>query len=285
MLLLSLACRGDAVDSTPPESVPLSESGESGHTGDTGGPDEAEIFSSSAEGYGFALALDGQAVLVGAPWAGEVHLLEGGLHSSEGHGYGYSLAVGDEVRIGDALSGPAVIRWFEGWLESDGAGALFHGEAVNLPERPADLAIWGDRRVAGLARGEAALMIDGVVIERPEDFDGAGYSLCVADVDSDGSEELIVGAPNAGRVHVLESDDFEDALTFEAEGRFGHALACSEGRLAVGAPMQSAVFVYDDLEPRPLLTAEVDQLGASLLFVGEDLYAGAPGSNAVVRFR
>ncbi|HJN73346.1 MAG TPA: FG-GAP repeat protein [Myxococcota bacterium] len=293
---LLLACNGDGDSPIHRESLPVDDTA----LVETGEPPER--FVGEGGGYGHALASDGDRVFVSAPWIGSVYELDGTLHTLGPVGSGYAMAYDDDLLMGNPLEGTlsdgtegeygAVVRRDGGWLLSRGLGAEFPSGPVALPERPADLALWNGQRVAGMAHGTHALSIEEELVERLEPGDGAGYALCVADVDSDGVDELVVGAPNAGVVYLVE-DELETAESVVGEGRFGHSLACAEGLLVVGAPMSGAelageVVIYEDLDPVAVVEGEVgDTLGASVLLSGDRIFAGAPGSTegAVLRLR
>lgn len=297
---LLLACNGPEDVEPVDDSVVVDESTVI-HSGDTGAA--MVRFVGAGGGFGHALTWDGERVLVGAPWAGSVHGLDNSEVASGDEGFGFALAVGEELLVGNPLDGSlldgrvdsygAVVRFDGEWLLSNGASAEIGSDIVDLPRRPSDLVRWNGLLVAGFASGEDALWIEGATVPRPEAEDAAGYALCVGDVDSDGADELVVGAPNAGVVYVLDSVDFGDAEVLEGQGRFGHAVACGDGLLVVSSPLfaedlAGAVRIYDDLVPSTLIEGESgDWLGTSVLVVEDAVYAGAPGSieGAVLRLR
>ncbi len=144
-------------------------------------------------------------------------------------------------------------------------GVVVDGVFVAYDVQPSALAWHGGELLVGHARGAT----DEV------------YALCA-------SNTLIArGAPLSGKV-TLETDAGEEV--FEGTGRFGHALACGEDEVIVGAPEQGAVW---SLRPgqEPVRLAEEDSLGVSVLLTGDGaIYAGAPGSTnssggSVVRLR
>ncbi len=225
-------------------------------------------------GAGLAALADGT-VLVGAPGAGRVTTLAGDV-LLELEGAGGVLAA----------RGAA-------WVASTAVGVVDHTSArTDWDRRPDALAIDAAGAVwAGFARGEGAVRSGARTITRAAVGDEAGYALLLADLDGDGAEELVVGAPGAGVIYVLPPDDLPASLADAAAigpgtGRFGAALAAGpDGTLYVGAPMagdgvEGAVYRVRDGAAEPWLAGATpgDQLGVALSFGRGTLVAGAPGA-------
>jgi hypothetical protein len=227
-------------------------------------------------GQGLAALGDGR-VLVGAPGAGEVRVLGGEVLLRAGPGVGGVLAA-----RGDA------------WAASTPAGAVSgDGGLESWDRRPDALALDEAGRVwGGFAHGAAALR-GPEEVERASPTDEAGYALLFADVRGDEAEELLVGAPGAGKVYVLDPAALPASLADATaitlgSGRFGAALAVgSDGVLYVGAPMagadvEGAVYAVEDGAPVEVARGDApgDQLGAALAADRGAVVAGAPGSAA-----
>ncbi|MCP4803956.1 MAG: hypothetical protein GY913_09015 [Proteobacteria bacterium] len=277
-----LACNGPGTDTALPESS-TGSSPESSADSDL--VDEERRTEGSGGGFGFRLATDGETIWTSAPWGDEarVHVLgEADPVAVGSTSFGYTLVPGP------AASTPFeddVVVWRTEPIEMLATGTMssFEGVTTEHPLPPSDLVWWREQPVAGFARGEFALWIDGQFVGRDEPGDGAGSSLCVTDIDGDGVNELLVGAPGAGRVDVY----VDGALTpfLEGTGRFGAALDCGPGRVAIGAPetepaRSGAVHVWEGDLVEALVGEPGDRLGTSVLLTGDLVYAGAPGGSA-----
>lgn len=317
-LALVVACRpdGPAPAWPPPQTTPSTPTTASVAVWEGPWPDAL---------FGQAVAERGDVAAVGAPGAGQVFLLgaEGSVSAfgdadAAGH-LGSAVAVADHgvvvagaplahdgegelvlpaaaVRTADPALGARVRSVGRRLLATTSSG-LWDGDVDGtgqehpLPSRPGDVAIWRGQRVAGLPWGPHALSVADRLLERVGSQDEAGYALCAADLDGDGLEDLAVGAPAAGLVHVLTGDpagaSLADAVTFgPGQGRFGHALACQGGVLLVGAPLYGveaagAVFVLTGLAlpDAPTWWGERggEAFGWALSVDGGGALVGAPG--------
>lgn len=238
-------------------------------------PDETD-----SPGLGLGLAVDPDGVLAaGAPLvgagAGRVLRTDGG---------GWDGAAGE-------LAG-ARLAWHRGTLWSGGGTRLSLGDStVELPERLGDLLDFDGQPAIGLPRGPDALWLNGKTWARPLAHDQAGFSLCAADFDGDGALDLAVGAPGADQVRLLLGPpagwSLDDRVIQGPPGRFGHALACSEGSLVVGAPLAQGgvgavwLLVGDALdqaigEPWAVGLAPGDHFGAAVALTEGDVWVGSP---------
>ena len=271
-------------------------------------PDAILYGSLADEGYGAALAWKDGKLWVGAPFdpaGGRLYLEDsfartGGpflgtalLATSDGVLVGGDGRVEDTdgvVRLGDT-EGAGGILVGEGarWATRTLRGAVWSdGTTLDLGGRPDSLAVQDGELVAGFAFGETSLIAGSTRIARAEGaHDEAGWALTRADVDGDGAAEWIVAAPAANRVDVLDGVTFERRASWSGTGRFGSALATDGSRVFVGAPMagtdaQGATWVCSGTAATACTLLEYgtnaqDQLGFSLLYANENLYAGAPG--------
>lgn len=227
-------------------------------------------------GAALAALADGT-LLVGTPGTGGVRALAGGpLLTLEGAG-GVLAARGAS------------------WVTSTATGAIGNdGTRQDWDRRPDALALGEDGAVwAGFARGDAALRTGKRSVARAATTDEAGFSLLLADIGADGKEDLVIGAPGAGVVYVLDPASLPASLADvtpvgPGAGRFGAALAVdAAGVLYVGAPMagttvEGAVYAVVDGEAsvRWSGAAPGDQLGFSLAAGRGSLVMGAPGEAA-----
>lgn len=272
------------------------------------------------EGYGSAVAWGPDQVLwVGAPWGGEGAPPAGRLYregevaldGSPGDGLGAAVVVLDDgsVRVGapgrGAVLDPtgAVLAEAPGlgrllatdgtsWVAAGGTTLLDASGATRaLPERPDALAWSGGRLAVGWSRGAVAVDLDGVTLARLSTTDEAGAALLLGDADGDGADELVVGAPGANEVWVVELDALDLGLAGGRRvagptGRFGASLALgAPGVLYVGAPNDGpeaggSVWKVEAMGTPVEVTAgdtPDDQLGTALAFSAGLLALGAPG--------
>jgi hypothetical protein len=165
--------------------------------------------------------------------------------------------------------------------------------------RPSSLVILADGRVvAGFRAGLTALVVEGRSVTRAHEGDEAGLALASCDIDADGDEELVVGAPGSpddaglpsGAVYVLDPDALPGSLAdvtpwLRGSGRLGAAIACGDaGTLHLGAPMvgelaEGARYVVTGrrLPTAAEVGAPGDQLGFALATGDDAVVVGAPG--------
>lgn len=247
-----------SVDTSPDDSDPRDE---------TGLQDRWD----GPNGFGWALAEHDGRVWIGNPVEGRVETLDGEEVDEGPESHGWALASdGTDLYIGAPLSDSDLaggrMAGTDGHIAFTVVGGVFVDgvfEAYDL--QPSALAWRGDELLVGHARGAT----DEV------------YALCAS------SGLVARGAPLTGQV-VVESD--AGAEVFSGSGRFGHALACGEDEVIVGAPEAGAVWSLRPGE-EPRLLGEEDSLGTSVLLTDAGaVYAGAPGSTnssggSVVRLR
>ena len=272
--------------------------------------------------FGATVAAAAQGAWVGAPSesGGEVFRIRGGTRSlvlEGGSDLGLGLVLAWDEALGLAVGAPfasagagsvlnqdqsalvtgepgeslgaALLPTTAGWLAAGNRVLRSDSDSLELPSRPRALVSFQGQLVAGLPFGDAALWTETGTIDRPATGDEAGTSLCVGDVDGDGSEELLVGAPGTNTVYLVRSlsDSLEDAATWTAEGgRFGQSVACRFGEAWVGAPLygqsaRGALYrVEAQEEPEVFLEGHTpgSQLGFSLSASADEVWAGAPGT-------
>ncbi len=275
------------------------------------------------EGYGTRVLVTASGVLVGAPFGGEPggaadgRVYTGDAPVAEGAGgerLGAALAALADGTVLVGLPGTGGVRTLGGevLLDLEGAGGVLaaRGAAwvtstatglvgnqsgrLDWDRRPDALALGPNGGVwAGFARGEPALRTTGQTLTRAAPTDEAGFALLLADVGADGVEDLVVGAPGAGVVYVLDPAALPASLADATPigpgaGRFGAALAVdARGVLYVGAPMagsavEGAVYAVEGREAIERWTgaAPGDQLGFALAAGRGSLAMGAPGEAA-----
>ncbi|MDP2307183.1 MAG: putative metal-binding motif-containing protein [Pseudomonadota bacterium] len=230
-------------------------------------------------GAALALLADGT-LLVGVPGTGGVRTLAHGA------------LPGEPVLSLEGAGGVLAARGAS-WVTSTATGAaLDDGTRLDWDRRPDALALGADGAVwAGFARGDSALRTGDGAVARATPSDEAGFTLLLADVGADGTEELVVGAPGAGVVYLLDPTALPASLADATPvgpgtGRFGAALAVdAAGVLYVGAPMAGATVagaVYAVVDGVPSVrwegTDPGDQLGFSLAAGRASLVMGAPGA-------
>jgi hypothetical protein len=275
-------------------------------------------------GFGHAVALHGADMLVGEPFAAPGTVLPAGRLSVVDAGGvrawvgAYGAARGASIAVlsdGTALvgePGASTVRTPEGSLvlAASGTGRALAARGMEWAARTEDGAVRSDGTrlalgraadalvflpdgtlVAGLAEGEVAVVLGEARVLRASPADGAGRALAAGDADADGDVDLLVGAPEAGRVYLLDPTalppSLADAPFVEAEGgRFGAALAVHEpGDWFVGAPVAGATAegtVYRVRSGVVSIFVEGDgpgaQLGFSLAAADDALAIGAPGA-------
>jgi len=230
---------------------------------------------------GSSLAMGPSGIWIGAP------LRSGGLGS-------VIDANGDELvgglgNTGLALAGgnPVIVAHGTGTTESTGALSA-------TTERPTSLARIGSTVAVGTASGTTALQVDGRSLARPSPNDEAGFAMAAGDLDGDGTQEWILGAPSAGMVHIVDADSLSIMYSIQSvDGGFGASLATcdltGDGRddLVVGAPSaeltKGAVHLFtspsEDTSPARTWTGTElgDRLGQAIDCSSRVLAMGAPG--------
>lgn len=263
------------------------------------------------EGYGSRIARNGATVAVGAPFGGRVYFGEtvvisepeasfvGAGLTAFGHGFlvgapgtGRVVMLDNSGRMtpisGDLLgSGGVIAAQGATWTASAAHGLrLSDGSTKPLEERPDSIAFLSDGTlVIGCARGTVAAWIGAVAVGRVSVEDEAGYAVIVGDVDGDGQDDVVVGAPGMGEVRIYDTYGALQATIQGEGGRFGAAVALGEsGELWVGAPMfganvRGAVYRVRDLGPAErIYEGEAgDQLGTAVVTGHGNVIAGAPG--------
>ena len=251
------------------------------------------------EGYGAALAWSDGVLWVGAPFdpGGGRLYTEDALARVGGAFLGTALAVGPSgvlvgadgavLASGPGIGGVLVAR--DGrWLTRTRTGYRWDDATeVNLGNRPDSLALGSELQVAaGFAFGDTALAASSTTLARGA-RDELGWSILAWDVDGDGTDEWLVGAPAGNRVDVLDPGTLAVEATWTGGvGRFGHALAADVRGVYVGAPMsgsdaQGAVWTCSPSTSVCTLletgTNPQDQLGFAMAVGGGNVFLGAPG--------
>lgn len=262
------------------------------------------------EGYGAALAWSEGALWVGAPFdpGGGRLYTEDALARVGGPFLGTALAVGPSgvlvgadgavedtagaVLASEAGIGGVIVARGGRWLTRTRTGYRWDDATeVNLGGRPDSLALGTELQVAaGFAFGDTALVgpggAAGASVGRSA-RDELGWSMLAWDVDGDGEDEWIVGAPAGDRVDVLDPETLALEATWTGgAGRFGHALAADARGVYVGAPMsgsdaQGAVWTCSTATSVCTLletgASAHDMLGFALATGGGNVFLGAPG--------
>jgi hypothetical protein len=229
-----------------------------------------------AGGTAVAWATTGEA-LMGAPLANGAQ--------------GVVYADGVIWKEGGRVLGSRILVREEVVLIAESAAVWFGEELLEMPHRIGGLALWGGTPVAGHPFGDLALSGAGISLTRAQAQDQAGYAICTANFDDDPEDEIALGAPGAGRVYVVNpGEDLASAWSIELnEGRFGHALACRDHLIAIGAPtagtdLSGAVWCLSGnhdtwtLEQPTLQGEPWQQLGFAVALGPRELAAGGPGS-------
>lgn len=154
-----------------------------------------------------------------------------------------------------------------------------------------DLNVWGSALVAfdgewvvSASQGDEVLVSEsGVRLTRVRPYDEAGAAMVACDLDGDGAEELILGAPGAGQIYIYASLSEAPRVLGPESGRFGQSLACGAQGLAVGAPMESegqgAVYALEGDELTRIY-AGAGHAGSQLLAAEEGLFVAETGGSA-----
>jgi len=258
------------------------------------------------EGFGTSLALDGDQILVGAPFAGgrvyavDLHgdgtpetLLEGaptlgasvaGTRARFVAGAPIAKQVIDEtgsvVAEGEEGLGLAVAVDADRWVAAHGTGWRSSDGGEKTSDRPSSLALDGAAVVVGFAHGdEIAATTGALTIERAPGVNEDGFAVAVLD------KSVVRGDPAAASVRV-------DDRLLTGGGRFGAALAVADATgdgvldLVVGAPMDGngagSVTLYEGPGLDPVTVWQGDDaganLGTSVAAARGVVVAGAPGA-------
>lgn len=194
---------------------------------------------------------------------------------------------GGTVLLEKAGAGGVLAALEQRWATRDGSGVVWDdGSVTGLEARPDSLVLTASGVAAGFAFGETAVSFNGVTAAR-DTLDEAGWALLAFDVDGDGRDEWIVGAPGGNRVDVRDGVTLALRASWTGgTGRFGASLASDGDYVYVGAPMagtdaQGAVWKCEPVSGAcSLLETGLnlqDQLGFSLRWGGQNLFIGAPG--------
>jgi len=280
----------------------------------------ARLGASPDEGYGSRVLVTSEGLVVSAPFAGtaggpmdgRVDGPGGSVDGAAGAAFGVALAaladgtvlvgapgigrvqeLGGAVLFEQAGAGGVLAANGVAWVTSTAIGARRDtGETLDWDRRPDALALDDAGAVwAGFARGDAAIRVGSSTVTRAATTDEAGFALLLADVGRDGRADLVVGAPGAGVVYVLDPAALPASLADATPvgpggGRFGAALAVdAAGVLYVGAPMsgagvEGAVYTVNSGAVTAAWAgeAEGDQLGFALAAGRGALVMGAPGA-------
>jgi hypothetical protein len=252
------------------------------------------------EGFGATLAASatGDVLVTGAPWAGgRVYALESGGAVSVALDGTPSLGVGLAVRDGVQACAPADGQGCSGRVRALPQGlAVLRGDQVRVDGQ--DVAC-GVGRMSDVASMDGALVCAGtrdrtavatsegqVLAQRTEPGDGLGHVLCASDLNGDGTDELVVGAPGLDQVWIWTDLESQPTVV-QGSGRFGQDVACGKGMAAVGAPLHGdggAAWVFEgdpatwSVQDPVIQGSSREQLGASVLIVRKAVFVGAPGT-------
>ena len=273
------------------------------------------------DGFGSAIAVAQDGVWVGAPhgekgrayrWANQrLELMVEGTgrtgahiaHTSEGIWVSAPLAQSGEGAIVDARgqlrfegsegtgivvspAGSGTYAYGSGWRSMDGRMGSTDGRPTAITEANGIIGI-------GFAHGPTSFKTNTAQLTRTAVGDEAGFSLAAGDIDGDGIQEWIVGAPGANTVTAYNGSDLSPVAQWTGSGRFGTAIAVCDldgnGRddLLVGGPFQGStgeVTRYADFSQSPSAwdfdwPESTLQIGAALSCGDGSLYVGAPGNH------
>jgi hypothetical protein len=271
----------------------------------SGLPDGQWSLGQPDDGFGWAMHWDGHRLYMSAPGSSSLSSVKGdgplveekiglgdgtALHSHQGVLFvSQSRSEGGRGVLPDGTTGQgaaarAQLSMGESHLVLDGRGIWQDGSHQ-------DLGLWGsalikldEEWVVSASQGSPALRTQsGLSLERLSELDEAGASMVACDVDGDGSQELVLGAPGAGQIYIYKGLEASPQLLGSGEGRFGQSLACGAQGLAIGAPMESGGqgAVYQ-LEGQDLVRIYegAGHAGNTLLAAEEGLFAAETGASA-----
>jgi hypothetical protein len=319
LLFLLTACSSPSklsLDPVKPPELPVH---------DTAAPADADtqIFGSTLDsGFGSAVLASGKRAWASAP------------HGSEGVVYQISGSERVELargpgRLGSSIAMGEAGLWMGAPLLSDGAGAVLdttgsqvvsgtgstglallsgstilvvHGEGHSIGSgrlmsslaRASSIAQIGDTVGIGMTTGAIALAAGSATLPRPSPADAAGFALISADLDGDGQQEWVLGAPGSNSVHIVDPNTLTIRHTLSSEhSSFGASLCAadlnSDGQdeLLIGAPSaelsRGLVLAYstplEEAEPSASWTGDEvgDRLGTALSCSTQVIIMGAPG--------
>lgn len=284
MLHLLLACAPAVVDFSDSDSADTGASAPGMPEGTFQGQDADDQF-------GTALAWDGRALHISAPGAQKLYTIQGDQEpepSDLALGEGYALAAheGSLVVSAALTSGApdrALLSTEQGLARLVDQDLWIADTSTPLPGWGSSLTWWQGEPAVGLATGDTAVWTPSLSLERADPLDRAGAAVVACDVDGDGLEELAVGAPGAGQVHLYETLEQPPLSMGPADEGFGSALACGAQGLFIGAPFAEdfagAVYLYAEGQLTQI-DVGVGLFGSSLLAVDGALFVGAPGARA-----
>ncbi|MFT5586470.1 MAG: hypothetical protein ACI9VR_004069 [Cognaticolwellia sp.] len=214
------------------------------------------------DGFGWAMHWDGQRLYMSAPGSGSLASVAGdgplveeekiglgdgsSLHSHQGVLFvSQSLSQGGKGVLPDGTTGEGASARAQLSMEED--HWVLDGHGIWQAGSHEDLGLWASALVeyegqwiVSTSQGSPALRTQsGLTLERISVLDEAGASMVTCDVDDDGSQELVLGAPGSGQIYIYSALDASPQLLGTGEGRFGQSLACGAEGLAIGAPMES----------------------------------------------
>lgn len=271
----------------------------------TGLPDGEWSLGEPDDGFGWDMHWDGARLYMSAPGSGtlasvagamplvqeEIGLGDGtSLHThQQGLFISQSLAQGGMGVLPDGSTGQgaasrAQLSMGESQLVLDGQGIWQDGTHQDLGIWATALVEFEGEWVVSASQGTPALLTQsGVSLERIAPLDEAGASMQSCDVDGDGSPELVLGAPGAGRIYVYSSLTEEPLILGPQTGRFGQSLACGAQGLAIGAPLandgQGAVYQLEGLLLVTLYEG-AGHAGNALLAAEDGLFVAETGASA-----
>ena len=205
-------------------------------------------------------------------------------------------ADGQVLATGGQSAGLA-LTWADTWVAATATGWLTPDKSTETPGRPSAIAAMQDeggwRIGVGMAHSETMLQVGDTTLAAPTAGGEAGYALAVGDVDNDGAQEWIIGAPAISTVYIVDAAASQIEQTLSGAGRFGAALATGDfdqdgiTDLIVGAPMERSargaahLYTLGDLSSAVTIwtgSREGEQLGFAVAIGDGALAYSAPGA-------
>ena len=188
----------------------------------------------------------------------------------------------DNQALAEGPNALGIAMWTNGskWIAAHSTGWLdSNGDTGNVQSRPTAVVSTGQEVATGSALGTHAMQINARTIDRIEPQDFAGYSMAAGDIDGDGNQEWIVGAPGLNRVEARDFDGTVKHLIVGTPGRFGAALAVGDvtgdqqSDLIVGAPaagdsLEGKVYLYEGPDLDKITEWEGDEGWTSTWILG-----------------